>query len=108
MKSMLSSSALLAALFITTTLTAGCAGMHEAMHRSPESTGSQAPGATTSGSSGGQMPMTDLQSMCDAYRQMMSAKTPEERQAMMDERMKNVPPEMRQKHMAMMEEKCKG
>ena len=41
-----------------------------------------------------QMKMTDMKAMCDIHRKMMSANTPEERRAMMNEHMKNMPPEM--------------
>jgi len=37
---------------------------------------------------------------------MMRASTPEERRAMMDERMKNMSPEMIQKHRDMMQAQC--
>lgn len=46
----------------------------------------------------------DMQAMCDVHDKMMRAKTPEERQAIMDEYMKNMPPEMRQQHMQMMQQ----
>jgi hypothetical protein len=38
---------------------------------------------------------------------MMSARTPEERSAMMNERMKNMSPEMRQRYMEMMQQQCR-
>jgi hypothetical protein len=49
--------------------------------------------------------MMDMQAMCDMHKKMMSAKTPAERQAMMNEHMKSMTPEMRQ-HMQMMHEQC--
>jgi hypothetical protein len=49
--------------------------------------------------------MMDMQAMCDMHKQMMSGKTPTERQAMMNEHMKSMTPEMRQ-HMRMMHEQC--
>ena len=49
--------------------------------------------------------MMDMQAMCDMHKKMMSGKTPAERQAMMNEHMKSMAPEMRQ-HMQMMHEHC--
>lgn len=52
------------------------------------------------------MSATDMAAMCDMHKEMMSGKTPEERQAMMDKYMKSMSPEMRQ-HMQAMMEQCK-
>ena len=56
---------------------------------------------------GGQMGMMDKKSMCEMHDKMMSAKTPAERTAMMDDHMKNMSPEEKQKHMGMMKQQCK-
>ena len=56
---------------------------------------------------GGQMGMMDKKSMCEMHDKMMSAKTPAERTAIMDDHMKNMSPEARQKHMEMMKQQCK-
>lgn len=56
------------------------------------------------GQGGGQM---DMKSMCTMHDRMKNARTPEERGAMMDERMKGMSPEMRQRHMEMMQQQCK-
>jgi len=64
---------------------------------------------------GGQMGMMgqggagqmDMKSMCEMHGRMKSARTPEERGAMMDERMKGMSPEMRQRQMEMMQQQCK-
>ena len=87
----------LAAVLVMLALT-GCATGQDAQHRQhhPQATTPQAPGTMSSGSSGEQMGMMDMKSMCDMHQKMMSAKTPEERRAMMDERMKNMSPEMMQ------------
>lgn len=45
--------------------------------------------------------MMDPQAMCEMHRNMMAGKTPQERQAMMDEHMKSMSPEMRQRMQAM-------
>lgn len=90
-------------------LLSGCATSQDAQHKEhhPDATSSQTP-APTSGSSGdAQMGMMDKQAMCDMHKKMMSAKTPEERRSMMDDRMKTMSPEMMQKHMQMMQEQCK-
>ena len=59
------------------------------------------------GGADGQMGMMDKKSMCEMHDKMMGAKTPAERTAMMDDRMKNMSPEARQKHMEMMKQQCK-
>jgi len=43
-----------------------------------------------------------MKSMCGMHDRMMSARAPEERSAMMDERMKNMAPEMRERQIEMM------
>ena len=59
------------------------------------------------GSGAGQMGMMDKKSMCEMREKMMSSKSPAERTAMMDDRMKSMSPEERQKHMEMMKQQCK-
>lgn len=98
---------------------AGCATAQDAGHSQhhPQASTSQAPGpmgpgpmgpgAMGSGSSGNQMGMMDMKSMCAMHQQMMSAKTPEEQRAIMDEHMRGMSPEMMQKHMEMMQQHCK-
>lgn len=49
----------------------------------------------------------DMKAMCDNHKNMMNARTPAERDAMMDQHMKSMSPEMRQKHMSMMDARCK-
>jgi hypothetical protein len=75
-------------------------------------TGSQA-GMMGQGSSGqmgmmGQGGQMDMKSMCEMHERMKNAATPAERNAMMNERMKNMSPEMKQQHMEMMQRQCKG
>jgi hypothetical protein len=48
----------------------------------------------------------DMQSHCDMHRKMMSGKPSAEQQAMMQEHMKSMTPEMRQRMQAM-HEQCK-
>ncbi len=45
--------------------------------------------------------MMDATAMCEMHKSMMAGKTPQERQAMMDEHMKSTSPEMRQRMQAM-------
>lgn len=52
---------------------------------------------------GGQAGM-DMRSMCETHHKMMSGKTAVEREAMMQEQMKSMSPEQRQKMMAMHEQ----
>lgn len=78
--------------------------------------GGQGGGMGMMGQGGGQMGMMgksgtagqmDLKSMCEMHDRMKSAKTSGERSAMIDDHMKNMPPEMRQRHMEMMQQHCK-
>ncbi len=48
----------------------------------------------------------ELKSMCDLHEKMRNAKTPEERSAMLDQHMRHMAPEMRQRHLEMMEQHC--
>ena len=64
-------------------------------------------GGMMAGGSDGKMSMMDMKSMCEMHNKMMSSKTAEERKTLMDTRMKDMSLEMREKHMAMMMEKCK-
>ena len=72
-------------------LLAGCAAdMHSAHHGN------------------GPVPMSsmDMTAMCDMHKEMMSGKTPEQRQAMMAKHMKAMSADMQQ-HMRMMMQQCK-
>ena len=84
-----------AAAAVVTGMLAGCATSHESSHKEHDkgSTSSHAPAS-----------MKDMQAMCDMHKKMMSAKTPSERQAMMEDHMKR--PEMRE-HLRAIEQHCK-
>ena len=71
--------------------------------------GSSMGGGMMSGSSAGQMGVmqSDKKSMCEMYEQMAHARSPEERAAMMDERLKGMSPEMRQQQLQLMGQQCK-
>lgn len=90
---------------------AGCATRQDVQHTQhhPNTITSQAPTATSSGSGSAddKMRMMDMKAMCGMHQKMMNARTPEERRAMMEESMKGMSPEMQQKHMDMMQEKCR-
>jgi hypothetical protein len=79
---------------------AACAAPQGPGHRLHHPDGAAAPGASAGMP---MMGMSDMQAMCETHKKMMSAKTPAERQALMDERMKSMSPEMMEKHKAMME-----
>lgn len=55
------------------------------------------------GGRGMMMPDADMKSMCEMHEQMMRANSPEEQNAIMAEHMKNMPPQMRQQYMGMMQ-----
>jgi hypothetical protein len=106
------------AVFVAAAALTGCAAMEE-KHRqhhpessTAESSGGMGRGGSTGqmgmmgGGAGGQMGMMDKKSMCEMHDRMMTAKTPAEQAAMMDECMKNMSPEARQKHMEMMKQQC--
>jgi len=74
--------------------------------------GGCATGASTSGSMGGMGGMSamgagqmDMQAMCEKHKSMMAGKSTAEQQAMMNEHMKSMSPEM-QTRMKTMHEKC--
>jgi hypothetical protein len=67
--------------------------------------GAPRPGGAMMGGQSGSREM-DMNAMCAAHRRMHNA-PPEQRQAMMDQYMKGMSPEMRQQHMEMMQQKCK-
>lgn len=71
----------------------------DAVPGSPSTGGSASAGAT--GSAQGQ------RGMCDLHHQVMAARTREERQALLDQTMHGMSPEMRERHMQMMWERCR-
>ena len=102
---------LIAVISAAVTLT-GCAGTQDA-NQSGMMGGASAQGGMMSQGSGGQMGMMgqggqmDMKSMCEMHDKMKNAGTQAERSAMMNERMKNMSPEMQQQHMEMMQKQCK-
>jgi hypothetical protein len=60
-------------------------------------------GAAGASSSGAQL---DQQTACELQRRVSSARTPEERQALMDQAMPGMAPETQERHMQMMREGC--
>lgn len=88
--------------------TTGPFGRHKQHH--PPVTDTQSPGAAESASSVADKPMNmdmDMNVRCQVHRDMMSARTQQERRAMMERHMKGMSPDMMQKHLDMMQEKCK-
>ena len=67
-----------------------------------------ASGSAGSGTAAGgeHMGMQGHQDMCSMHQQMMSARTPEERQAMMEQAMPGMPREERERHLQMMQQMC--
>jgi hypothetical protein len=63
-------------------------------------------GNTTGSQAGCGMQHMDKDAMCAMYRSMRDAPTEQARQAMMDQNMKTMSPEMRQQHMEMMRQQC--
>jgi hypothetical protein len=98
-----------AAAIVAAVALAGCATSKNAEHSQhhPDSATAQPAATMEPGAPGAPMAMMDMKAMCDMHKKMMGAKTPNEQKAKMDESMKAMSPEMMQKHMAMMPEKCK-
>ncbi len=131
MKSIFRSAGSLMAVFVAAAALTGCAAIkeehkqHHPAASATESPGGMGRGGSTGqmgmmggagpdgqkgmmgGGASGQMGMMDKKSMCEMHDKMMTARTPAERTAMMDDRMKNMSPEARQKHMEMMKQQCK-
>ena len=63
-------------------------------------------GSGTAAGSGEHMGMQGQQDMCKLHQQMMSARTPEERQAIMEQAMPDMPRESRERHLQMMQQMC--
>jgi hypothetical protein len=79
-------------LLLAPALLVGCAAnMHAAHHQGGEPM---------------HMSAKDMTAMCDMHKEMMSGKTPQQRQEMMARHMKSMSQEMRQ-HMQMMMQQCK-
>ena len=113
MKSIFQSLGSRVAVLIAAIALTGCAAIRDE-HRQHqlEASSATSPGGMGRGGSTGQMGMMggaggqmDMKSMCEMHNKM-SSKTPKERSAMMDEHMKSMSPEMRQRHMEMMQQ-CK-
>ena len=102
------------ALFTLLTMTA-CAmpepgAGHRGHHGNPmQSAGGMMGGRTMSGGPGGQIGMSgmDKDGMCAMHRRLQGAATEQERQAMMDQWLKDRSPEMRQQQMEMMRRQCR-
>jgi hypothetical protein len=83
---------------------AGQSGMVAGTATQSETMGQGSSGQMGMMGQGGQM---DMKSMCEMHERMKNAGSPAERSAMMNERMKNMSPEMKQRHMEMMQRQCK-
>ena len=88
----------LAGALTATTVLAACASQQ------------QEPGMMMGG--GGKMPMGDMAQICDMHQKMMTGKSPQEQQEMMEKHMKamhgDVDPQMVARHREMMEKNCSG
>lgn len=101
MKPLRSLLAPIAAVTLSLGLT-GCATSPTDQHKGHHPDGA-ASGQAKMGAMSGSMPMTGMESnTMETCTRMMNAKTPDERKAMMDEHMKSMSPEMREKCMEMM------
>lgn len=55
----------------------------------------------------GKAGMMDMKTMCDMHKEIMSAEMPSARRAMIDEKMKGMSADEKQKQLEMMDERCK-
>lgn len=62
--------------------------------------------AASQAAGAGGMQQMNKEEMCAMYRNMRNAPNEQARQAMMDQRMRGMSPEMRQQHMEMMRQQC--
>lgn len=60
---------------------------------------SPSPSQQSGGMGGMSMSDNDMKSMCEKHNKMMASMSPAEQKAMMDAHMKDMSPEMREKHM---------
>ena len=85
------------------------AGPGHGGHHAGASDASPAQGGMMGGSMAagpGGMRQMDKDAMCTMYRTMQNAPTDEQRHEMMERNMQNMSPEMRQRHMEMMQKQC--
>jgi hypothetical protein len=86
----------------------GCAATQETQRRQGHAgSGQGMETGRTMGAHGHRMENMDMQQMCEMHNKMMSEKSLEEKKAMMEAHQGKMSPEMMQRHMAMMDEKCK-
>jgi hypothetical protein len=109
-----------AAPLLAVLLLGGCAGNREPGNdggpryetESGAMDGQSSGGGTMGQGQHGQPGMTgpmhgdDMQAMCDRHRQMLDAKTPDERRALMNENMRNMPPEELERQMDTIRSQC--
>jgi hypothetical protein len=65
-------------------------------------------GLSGAGTQGSSMDTDNTLPMCAQHREIMSARTPQERQALMEEYMKGMTPAMRDQRLATMHERCQS
>jgi hypothetical protein len=104
-----------ATLLLLAGVLAGCqswqerapAQVHPPAHRG-SATGAGSSGATgsTGSGTGEETGRGDQRATCDTSRRIMGARTPAERQALMDQNMPDMSPELREQHLQMMLRQC--
>lgn len=63
-------------------------------------------GSGTAAGSGEHMGVQGQQDVCALHRQIMQARTPEERQALVEQAMPHMPRKWRERHLQMMQQMC--
>jgi hypothetical protein len=80
---------------------------HPPAHRGPATGAGSGGTAGSTGSGTGEEPGAgDQRAMCEMSRRIMGARTPAERQALMDQNMPGMSPELREQHLRMMLQQC--
>lgn len=102
MKSIFSLVATLALLLASASLT-GCKTGWFAKQQQPQSQAQAQPSAASQATTATSI---DTAEMCALHRRMLAASTPAERDAMLNERMRNMSPEVRQEHIDRMRQSC--
>jgi hypothetical protein len=81
---------------------------HPAAHRGPTTgAGSGGTAGSTGSGTGAEPGAGDQRAMCEMSRRIRGARTPAERQALMDQNMPGMSPELREQHLQMMLQQCR-
>jgi hypothetical protein len=72
----------------------------------PASTGGSAGGASGASAGGASSSSADMQAMCALQQRLQAARSEQERQAILDQAMPGMTPDLRQQHLEMLRQQC--